>query len=414
MMTDEHFLSLQPGTVIAGRYEVVKCLGTGSMGLVYACRHREQAGNLVAVKVLFPEVAQDKVAAARFRNEIFASYGVDHPNVVRAYEYLRDGDLIAYTMEFVGGGDLADRLSKWKDNPLPVPESIRLLWQMASGVQAIHDSGIIHRDLKPENILLTSDGQVKIADFGIARTGFGPKLTEHGGVVGTIDYVSPEYMLNSQVDWRSDIYALGILTYEMLTGDSPFRADSVYATMTKRLKMDAAPPSTHNPECPKELDEIVLRALAREPEARYQAAAELQNDLLPLMQKFGIKADTPIARKRKKTEEKLGFSVPQTVEAEGQIIKETVVLYSDSFEDEGGTVKIESVLTPKKEVVTPTDVKIRSRMTQSRMTELQSEVSKKLRVAMTKDLFWIVVAGLMGLSLSVLVITLVKPHLFQP
>jgi serine/threonine protein kinase len=414
-MTDEHFLSLQPGTVIAGRYEVVKCLGTGSMGLVYACRHREQAGNLVAVKVLFPEVAQDKVAAARFRNEIFASYGVDHPNVVRAYEYLRDGDLIAYTMEFVGGGDLADRLSKWKDNPIPVPESIRLLWQMASGVQAIHDSGIIHRDLKPENILLTTDGQVKIADFGIARTGFGPKLTEHGGVVGTIDYVSPEYMLNSQVDWRSDIYALGILTYEMLTGDSPFRADSVYATMTKRLKMDAAPPSTHNPEVPAELDAIVLKALAREPEMRYQSASELQADLLPLMQRYGIKVDTPIARKRKKTEDKLGFSVPQTFEPAHEILKETVVLYSDSFEHEdGGTIRMESVLTPKNEVVTPTDVKIRSKMTQARMIELQSEVSKKLKVAMTKDLFWIVVAGLMGLSLSVLVITLVKPHLFQP
>lgn len=415
MMTDEHFLSLQPGTVIAGRYEVVKCLGTGSMGLVYACRHREQAGNLVAVKVLFPEVAQDKVAAARFRNEIFASYGVDHPNVVRAYEYLRDGDLIAYTMEFVGGGDLADRLSKWRDNPLPVPESIRLLWQMASGVQAIHDSGIIHRDLKPENILLTTDGQVKIADFGIARTGFGPKLTEHGGVVGTIDYVSPEYMLNSQVDWRSDIYALGILTYEMLTGDSPFRADSVYATMTKRLKMDAAPPSTHNSEVPAELDSIVLKALAREPEMRYQAASELQADLMPLMERYGVKVDTPIARKRKKTEDKLGFSVPQAFEPAQEIVKETVVLYADSFEQEdGGTVRIESVLTPKKEVVTPTDVKIRSKMTQARMTELQSEVSKKLKVAMTKDLFWIVVAGLMGLSLSVLVITLVKPHLFQP
>lgn len=414
-MTDEHFLSLQPGTVIAGRYEVVKCLGTGSMGLVYACRHREQAGNLVAVKVLFPEVAQDKVAAARFRNEIFASYGVDHPNVVRAYEYLRDGDLIAYTMEFVGGGDLADRLSKWRDNPLPVPESIRLLWQMASGVQAIHDSGIIHRDLKPENILLTTDGQVKIADFGIARTGFGPKLTEHGGVVGTIDYVSPEYMLNSQVDWRSDIYALGILTYEMLTGDSPFRADSVYATMTKRLKMDAAPPSTHNSEVPAELDSIVLKALAREPEMRYQAASELQADLMPLMERYGVKVDTPIARKRKKTEDKLGFSVPQAFEPAQEIVKETVVLYADSFEQEdGGTVRIESVLTPKKEVVTPTDVKIRSKMTQARMTELQSEVSKKLKVAMTKDLFWIVVAGLMGLSLSVLVITLVKPHLFQP
>jgi serine/threonine protein kinase len=281
-MADEHLMSLQPGTVIAGRYEVVKCLGAGSMGLVYACRHRELSGHMVAVKVLFPEVAQDKTAAARFRNEIFASYGVSHPNVVRAYEYLRDGDIVAYTMEFVGGGDLAERLGRGGDL-VPIEQAIKILAQMCSGVQAIHDAGIVHRDLKPENILLTKDGQVKIADFGIARTGHGPKLTEHGGVVGTIDYVSPEYMLNSQVDWRSDIYAIGILGYEMLTGESPFRGDSVYATMTKRLKSDPKPPSALRSECPRGLDAIVLRAMERDPEKRYQSAAEMFFDLSALL-----------------------------------------------------------------------------------------------------------------------------------
>lgn len=281
-MTDEHLISLQPGTVIAGRYEIVKCLGAGSMGLVYACRHRELSGHLVAAKVLFPEVAQDKVAAQRFQNEIFASYGVSHPNVVRAYEYIRDGDLVAYTMEYVGGGDLADRLGK-SNNSLTITEIARILSQMCSGVQAIHDAGIVHRDLKPENILLTKEGDVKIADFGIARTERGPKLTEHGGVVGTIDYVSPEYMLNSQVDWRSDIYAIGILGYEMITGESPFRADSVYATMTKRLKTDAPPPSTKRPECPPELDAIILKAMLRNPEERYQSSAEMFYDLKKIL-----------------------------------------------------------------------------------------------------------------------------------
>lgn len=281
-MADEHSISLQPGTVIGGRYEVVKCLGAGSMGLVYACRHKELTGHLVAIKVLFPEVAQDKIAAARFRNEIFASYGVSHPNVVRAYEYIRDGDLVAYTMEFVGGGDLAERLSRSED-PMPVSEIVQVLSQMCAGVQAIHDAGIVHRDLKPENILLSKEGMVKIADFGIARTGHGPKLTEHGGVVGTIDYVSPEYMLNSQVDWRSDIYAIGILGYEMITGESPFRGDSVYATMTKRLKSDPKPPSALRPECPPELDKIIARAMHRNPEIRYQSAAEMFYDLQPLL-----------------------------------------------------------------------------------------------------------------------------------
>ena len=279
-MSEEHTINLQPGAVIGGKYEVVKCLGSGSMGSVYACKNQVLQGQIVAMKVLFPEVATDKVAAARFKNEILAAYEVSHPNVVRAYEYLTDRDFVAYTMEFVGGGDLASKLGS--DERIPIPEIMRILSQMSAGCQAIHDAGIVHRDLKPENILLTAEGNVKIADFGIARNRHGPKLTEHGGVVGTIDYVAPEYMLKSQVDWRSDIYALGILAYEMVTGDSPFKGESVYATMTKRLKTDPAPPSSLREECPPELDRIILKAMQREPEKRYQASIDMFRDLQSL------------------------------------------------------------------------------------------------------------------------------------
>lgn len=285
-MSDEHLVSLQPGTVIGGKYEVVKCLGAGSMGMVYACRHRELQGQLVAAKVLFHEVASDKVAAARFKNEILASYGVSHPNVVRAYEFIRDGDLIAYTMEFIGGGDLADRMSRTE--LMGLPECVRLLSQMTAGVQAIHDAGIVHRDLKPENILLTNEGTVKIADFGIARKKNGPKLTEHGGVVGTIEYVAPEYMLRSQVDWRSDIYALGILAYELVTGEAPFKGESAYASISKRLQSDPEPPSKHRQECPQQLDAVILRALERDPEKRYQSATEMFYDLQMVASGLGV------------------------------------------------------------------------------------------------------------------------------
>jgi len=276
-MGDDHFLNLQPGTIVNGRYEVVKCLGAGSMGMVYACRHRELAGRLVAMKVLFAEVAVDAVATARFRNEIFASYEVNHPNVVRAYEYFRDGDLIAFTMEYVGGGDLADRISS--ENPIPIEDIVRMLSQMCSGVQAIHDAGIIHRDLKPENILLTAQDDIKITDFGIARTGSGPKLTEYGGVVGTIDYVSPEYLEVGQVDARSDIYALGVLGFEMITGESPFKGQSVFETITMRLRSDPPFPAELRPECSKDLSDIVLKALRRDPELRYQTAQAMFDDL---------------------------------------------------------------------------------------------------------------------------------------
>jgi predicted Ser/Thr protein kinase len=294
-MSEDHFLNLQPGTIVNGRYEVVKCLGTGSMGMVYACRHRELAGHLVAMKVLFAEVARDTVAAARFRNEIVASYGVSHPNVVRAYEYFRDGDLVAFTMEYIGSGDLADRISH--DEPLSIEEIIKMLGQMCAGVQAIHDAGIIHRDLKPENILITTEGDIKITDFGIARTGTGPKLTEHGGVVGTIDYVSPEYLERGQVDTRSDIYALGVLAYEMITGESPFRGNSVIETMTIRLRSDPEAPSMLRRECPRALDKIILKAMTRDPEKRYQKASEMLSDLqelsgvkLPVVEKETVSA----------------------------------------------------------------------------------------------------------------------------
>jgi serine/threonine protein kinase len=285
-MTDQHLSTLEPGTVIGGKYEVVRCLGAGSMGMVYACRHRDLQGQLVAAKVLFNEVASDKVAAARFKNEILASYGVSHPNVVRAYEFIRDGDLIAYTMEFIGGGDLADRMGR--PELLRISEILRLLSQMTAGVQAIHDAGIVHRDLKPENILLTNDGSVKIGDFGIARKTDGPKLTEHGGVVGTLEYVSPEYMLKSQVDWRSDIYAIGVLAYELIAGEPPFKGDSAYASISMRLQTDPEPPSRYRSECPAGLDRIILKALQRNPEERYQSAVEMFYDLQEVAASLGI------------------------------------------------------------------------------------------------------------------------------
>jgi serine/threonine protein kinase len=173
-----------------------------------------------------------------------------------------------------------------------IAEFIKLLSQMTAGVQAIHDAGIVHRDLKPENILLTNEGNIKIADFGIARNRNGPKLTEHGGVVGTIEYVAPEYMLRSQVDWRSDIYALGILAFEMLTGEPPFKGDSPYESISKRLQVDPEPPSKLRKECSPEIDSIILKALQRDPEARYQSAMEIFVDLQKAAANAGIQAQS--------------------------------------------------------------------------------------------------------------------------
>jgi len=461
-MGDDHFLNLQPGTVVNGRYEVVKCLGAGSMGMVYACRHRELAGHLVAMKVLFTEVARDEVAAARFRNEIVASYGVSHPNVVRAYEYFKDGDLVAFTMEYIDGGDLADRITS--QSRLEIDEIIRMLGQMCSGVHAIHQAGIIHRDLKPENILITNQGDIKITDFGIARRGTGPKLTEHGGVVGTLDYVSPEYLESGQVDERSDIYALGVLAYEMITGEPPFKGQSVIETMTMRLRTDAPSASRVRPECPPGLSNAIMKAMARDPKKRYQTAAEMLKDLsalgapsLPSYYSFrsrgGSKGDSgangglatesnatpgtpgggPMAGIEFKSPESPSQTAGVGLRGRDSALAGTVLLDAEMLErveaemadeEEMWVQPMESVLSNRnnqqedneiettEEVVVPTVSISQSRLSQERVKELFSNVYPEESTSPLKGFFlivlWIAVV-LLALGLAFLVVEHYRP-----
>ena len=276
-MATESLINLQPGTVIDGRFEIIKSLGIGSMGQVYACKHRELSGHMVALKVLFQEVATDPVASTRFKNEITASWKINHPNVVRAYDFIRDGDLVGYTMEYVGGGDLADLISD--QDSLSIAEISRLIGQVCSGVQAIHDAGIVHRDLKPENLLLSPDRNIKITDFGIARTKAGPRLTEHGGVVGTLDYVSPEYLEKSEVDTRSDIYAIGIIAYELITHELPFKGNNPVEIIMSKLKTEPTPPHHLRPDCPEKLARIIMKMIAKNPDDRYQSSSDIVSDI---------------------------------------------------------------------------------------------------------------------------------------
>lgn len=298
--------------------------------MVYACKHRELAGHLVAMKVLFPEVAQDEIAAARFRNEIVASYGVSHPNVVRAYEYFKDGDLLAYTMEFVSGGDLADKLDQ--EELMDYDEILKILIQMCSGISAVHDAGIVHRDMKPENILLTPEGDVKITDFGIARRGDGPKLTEHDGVLGTIDYVSPEYLEKGLVDKRSDLYAIGVLAFEMITKQAPFQGSSVVETMTMRLRSDPPSPSQYRSDCPKELEAFVLKALKRDPDKRYQSAIEMLDDLevIDIVSQDSIKKSNKIDSYLDEEDEFLSSSVKIAIDKDADN-KKTFLVDDDAI-----------------------------------------------------------------------------------
>lgn len=269
--------SFTPGSVFAGHYRIVRCLGRGSMGIVFACRDMNLSNRLVAVKVLYPEVMRDPVASERFYREIVLTYSIDNPHVVSAYDCFKEGDLFGFAMEYVDGGDLGRVLDEEKT--LPVSEVLRLLKEICSALEAIHSIGIIHRDVKPENVLLSKTRSVKLTDLGVARNVTASRLTEHATLLGSIDYVSPEYLAYGGIDRRSDLYALGVIAYRMITGRTPSSGKHLVEILANRVRSDPAAPSTLRAECPVGLDAVVLKALARDPAQRYQTAAEVQEDL---------------------------------------------------------------------------------------------------------------------------------------
>lgn len=265
-----------PGDRIANRFEVIRPLRDGCQGAIYLVRHIDFPERKIAMKVLLLSQDEDfEITAARFRNEVMAAYSVTHPNVVRVYDYVREGEIIAFTMEYVIGGDLADLLAY--DEPLKIHQIIHILEQICEGVQAIHDAGIIHRDLKPENILITKEGQVKISDFGTAR--MGTTLGRKGGITGTVAYLSPEYLKDGHLDFRSDLYSLGIVAFEMIAGETPFKGESLIETLTMRLHETAPPVQEFNADCPSTLSAMVEKLLALDPNDRYSNATEVLRDL---------------------------------------------------------------------------------------------------------------------------------------
>ncbi len=262
-----------PGTVIAGCYEVVQFLGIGSSGFVYHCRHRELNNYPVAMKIL---TVESEAQIERFRREILATYHVNHPNVIRPYELVTTNDVVAITMEYAAGESLADRIAR--EGRLPIGLVTDIISAVASGLHAIHEAGIIHRDLKPGNILTTAEGNVKIADFGVAKLDRSSKVSAKG-LLGTVEYLSPEYVQYGAVDRRSDIYSLGVMAYEMITGRLPFQGDSLARTICMRVTDDPQPIATLRPECPPSLAAIVHKAMAGDPRKRYQNAAVLARDI---------------------------------------------------------------------------------------------------------------------------------------
>lgn len=276
-------IGLQSGSLFAQRYEILTPIGSGGMGAVYLACDPRKRDFLVALKVLDPAMLRSEQALARFRNEIIAAYGVDHPNIVRAYEYFDEADFQAYAMEYIDGGTLKSFLRAGKLDPA---FTVNVLLQVTSGLEAVHAQNIVHRDLKPENLLITKKGMVKISDFGVARLQGSQTVTHVGALVGTAQYVAPEYVETGECDHRGDIYALGVIGYEMLSGTSPFKSQSTVSAMLERFRVQPRPLRELSTGCPAELARIIEKAMSVRISERYQSAAELRADLQNLQEEM--------------------------------------------------------------------------------------------------------------------------------
>jgi len=263
--------------VFANRYELGEAIGRGGMADVYLARDR-LLDRQVAVKVLSPEFASDRTNFERFRREARAAAGLNHPNIVAVYDWGEEDDTSFIVMEYVPGQTLGDFIHSY--GRLPPTEAALVAAEIADALSFAHAHGVVHRDVKPGNVLITPQGQVKVTDFGIARAETGDPLTKAGSVVGTAAYFSPEQAQGLDLDGRSDVYALGVVLYEMVTGAAPFTAASPVSLAYKHVREAPAAPSTIVPDLPGAMDRIVLTAMAKDVPARYQSAQDLRGDLL--------------------------------------------------------------------------------------------------------------------------------------
>ena len=262
-------MKLEPGIVIDGRYRLEHRLGSGGMADVWRARDTE-LGRDVALKLLHENFARDSEFVERFRREASAAAGLQHPNVVSVYDRGAHEDSHYISMELVEGSSLRDLI----DQGLEIDEAVEVTRQMLAAAEFAHEHGIVHRDLKPMNVLIDRDGRVRVADFGIARAG-GSDITRTGSVMGTAQYLSPEQAQGMEVAATADIYAIGVILFEMLCGRVPFEGESAVAIAMKQVGEEPPRPSSINPKVSPALDAVVLTALAKDPAARYGSAAEM-------------------------------------------------------------------------------------------------------------------------------------------
>src|SRR6266540_2310111 len=262
--------------ILAGRYEVGRLLGAGGMAEVYEGHDRLLARRM-AIKILLSQYAHDPAFLERFRREAQSAASLSHPNIVSVYDTGSDGDTWFIVMELVAGNTLRDLIHL--HGPVHPARAAEICSEVAGALAVAHARGIVHRDVKPGNVMLTTEGKVKVMDFGIARASAVPSITQTSAVVGTAQYIAPEQAQGLEVDGRTDVYALGCCLYEMVTGQVPFSGPTPVAIAYRHVREEPTPPRALNPDVPPPLERVCLKAMAKRPEDRYQTAAEMQRDL---------------------------------------------------------------------------------------------------------------------------------------
>ncbi|MEW5986094.1 MAG: protein kinase, partial [Chloroflexota bacterium] len=267
-----------------GRYKISERLGRGGMAEVYK-GYLEALDRVVAIKIMHPFLSAEPGFLGRFQREARAMAALNHPNIVSVYDFDVQGDTYYIVMEFVGGGTLRDKLEELarRGERMTVAAAVRLVLEVADALAYAHARGTFHRDVKPGNIMLREDGSAVLTDFGIARNLSGPSYTMTGAMLGTPAYMSPEQGLGQTGDERSDLYALGVLFFQMVTGRLPFDADTPLAVVIKHVQEPVPLPIHFNSQIPDDIQQVILRAMAKEPAARFQSAHEMGKALRAIL-----------------------------------------------------------------------------------------------------------------------------------
>lgn len=264
------------GKKIEGRYQISELIGVGGMANVYKATDLSD-GKTVAVKVLREEFYENEELLRRFKNESKAIAMLSHPNIIEVYDVCFAHNMRCIVMEYIDGITLKEYMEEQR--PLAWKETVHFILQILKALSHAHSKGIVHRDIKPQNVMLLSDARIKITDFGIARFARSESHTITDRAIGSVHYISPEQARGDHTDQRADIYSIGVMLYEMLTGQVPFDADSPVSVALKQIELEAPLPRSINPDIPAGLEEITMRAMEKEPDQRYQSADDMLKDI---------------------------------------------------------------------------------------------------------------------------------------